>query len=63
MLADDPCALELATPVREHRDGYLGVTLINPLTQDSDLQALLDEARSVAAESSNLSRHPFASRI
>jgi L-2,4-diaminobutyrate decarboxylase len=30
---------------------YLRVTLISPLTQDSDLQALLEEIRSVAAES------------
>ena len=30
---------------------YLRVTLINPLTQDSDLQALLKEVRSVATES------------
>ena len=34
---------------------YLRVTLINPATQDSDLQALLAEVRSVAAESTRRS--------
>ena len=30
---------------------YMRVTLINPSTQDSDLQALLEEVRSTAAKS------------